>query len=36
LPDDHLSTAIKLQRSFNKSRAALAEKYGTPPGNDNA
>jgi ectoine hydroxylase-related dioxygenase (phytanoyl-CoA dioxygenase family) len=36
LPDDHLSTAIKLQRSFNKSRAALAEKYGTPPDNDNA
>jgi ectoine hydroxylase-related dioxygenase (phytanoyl-CoA dioxygenase family) len=35
LPDDHLSTAVKLQRGFNKSREALAEKYGKPRKQDN-
>jgi ectoine hydroxylase-related dioxygenase (phytanoyl-CoA dioxygenase family) len=36
LPDDHLATAIKLQRGFNKSREELARKYGKTGGNDTA
>jgi len=28
LPDDHLSTAIKLERGYNRTRKALAQKYG--------
>ncbi|MEP5567752.1 MAG: phytanoyl-CoA dioxygenase family protein [Halioglobus sp.] len=36
LPDDHLSTAVKLQRGFNKAREELAKKYDVPPGNEGA
>jgi ectoine hydroxylase-related dioxygenase (phytanoyl-CoA dioxygenase family) len=28
LPDDHIKTAVKLQRNFNRNREALADKYG--------
>ena len=31
LPEDHISTAVKLQRDFNKSREALAKKYRAAP-----
>lgn len=34
LPDEHLATAVKLQRRFNRSREALAQKYGEIREND--
>lgn len=34
LPDDHIPTAVKLQRRYNKAREALAQKYGEAENND--
>jgi hypothetical protein len=33
LPDEHIKTAVKLQRGFNQRRQDLANKYGTVEGN---